>query len=148
MPSTSLILIPIIPELLPDPETLIATKDILRDFYKTQEIKFVITENVEFVDPGQNFESVACNLCRQAITIEDWHQAMDAAYINKFKDLKFITCCCQKTTSLNDLEYIWPAGFSKFTIMIADAAHDLTDEQMKLIETVMQTKLRKIWAHY
>jgi len=73
---------------------------------------------------------------------------MDAAFKTNFKDLYFTTLCCNRSTSLNDLKYKWPAGFAKFAIIIADPVIDIENDRLDVLETILGTKIRKIWAHY
>ncbi len=117
-------------------------------FFKNANVEFVETDDIEFVNPMANFENVYWNLCGHDIKIESWQDVMQQAYKSKFKDISFVTPCCQKTTNLNDLNYQWPAGFAKFTISISKPPEDINEDQLKELENILGTKIRKIWAHY
>jgi len=106
------------------------------------------TENIEFVDQGENFESINCNNCTCDIEIQVWQDAMDKAFEKKFTELSFITPCCCKKTTLNDLLYHWPAGFAKFIIIVSDPKDDIKENELAKLERILNTKIRKIWAHY
>lgn len=73
---------------------------------------------------------------------------MDNAYENLFIDLTFSTPCCKKKTSLNDLNYKWPAGFSKFVVCISNAQNELTKSELIKLQDIFGTTLKIIWAHY
>jgi hypothetical protein len=116
--------------------------------YQKEQIEFINTDTIEFVDQGENFENVSCNLCNSLIETEVWQNAMDNAYKNEFKDLFFITPCCNKITSLNNLDYNWPAGFAKSIISISEPQNGLAEKELEELEGILKTDLRNIWAHY
>jgi len=148
MSSTILKLIPTDPDFVPNEQNQIKAKAFLKNVFKHSDIEFNTTENVEFVDPGANFETVNCNLCGHTIDIQAWQNAMDKAYNTKFKVLTFITPCCQKTTSLNDLKYHWAAGFAKFEISILDPSSEIKTDDLTELNKILTTKINVIWAHY
>jgi len=148
MSDTYLKLISIDPHFVPDQIKEGKALEFLNKSFRTCETEFVNTDDVEFVDQGANFESVKCNYCEGDIDIEIWQNAMDEAYSTGFEDLSFLTPCCQKSTSLNDLIYEWPAGFAKFAMLITNPPVDINDEAVNELETILGTKIRKIWAHY
>ena len=123
-------------------------KLLLSKHYPSGKIEVVITDSVEFIDQGGNFESVKCNFCQRELETTKWQEFMDKAYEKHFNDLTFITPCCHKMSSLNDLHYEMPAGFAKFSILINGASEDPTQEELSRLEKIMETKLRLIWAHY
>ncbi|WP_242206728.1 hypothetical protein [Aestuariivivens insulae] len=118
--------------------------------YPNNEIKSTLSKNVEFIDSGGNFDSVKCNLCGKNIEIEDWQNDMDRAYQNSFSNLTFQTLCCQKETSLNELEYNMPCGFSKYQIEIINPGIENIEQigLIKNIESIIDKKIKLIWAHY
>ena len=78
-----------------------------------------------------------------------WGQEMDRVYqVNGFQDLNILLPCCQRTSSLNDLIYDWPAGFARFLLEARSPEGDLTHEQIALFESLLGCSIRKIWAHY
>jgi hypothetical protein len=148
MSDTFLHLIPNKPNLVPEKLNQDRAKKYLDSFFKNANVEFVETDDIEFVNPMANFENVYCNLCGRDIKIESWQYAIEQAYKSKLKDISFVTPCCQKTTNLNDLNYQWPAGFAKFTISISKPPEDINEDQLKELENILGTKIRKIWAHY
>src|SRR6188474_2996206 len=74
--STVLKLFPTDPSYVPDKIKQANAKTFLNKIYKKEQIEFIITDTIEFVDQGENFESVSCNLCSDTIETEDWQNAM------------------------------------------------------------------------
>jgi len=140
-------IIPNDPTYVPDQLSQDKAKNFLSDIYKGV-IKLEATENIEFIDQGDGFESVSCNKCGKEIDIEYWQEAMNSSYEQHFKNLSFIAPCCGNQSSLNDLNYKAPAGFAKFVIRIRDAYEDLAEKELQLLEEVLGTELRIVWAHY
>ena len=116
--------------------------------FNHEEIKFEITDSIKFIDQGANFEKVLCNFCGTDIETTAWQNAMDRAFENNFNNLSFTSPCCNKQTSLNDLNYIWPAGFAKFAINISDAQNEIDVNNLKDLQEFLGTPLRIIIAHY
>ena len=148
MSDTFLKLISTSPDFTPKKLNQDKAEEFLKTLFKNTKVEFIKTDNIEFVDQGVNFESISCNYCGRDITIENWQSAMDKAYKSNFKNLSFITPCCHKITTLNDLLYHPPAGFAKFVISIPNPPVDITDKEIKELEGILGTKVRKIWAHY
>jgi hypothetical protein len=105
-------------------------------------------EQIQFIDPGSNLEEILCPHCEAEIDTRFWQQAMNNAHRNGFVDLKISPPCCGSTSSLNDLHYLWPAGFARFMLQAHNPGADLDDAQIRAIEQILETPLRKIWAHY
>ena len=148
MSATLLKLIPVNPEYVPKKIFQEYGKLYLNKIFSNEEIIFSTTNNVNFVDQGENFDTVSCNLCKQIIEIAFWQTKMDKSYERHFTDLTFITECCYELTSLNDLVYDYPAGFSCFIISIRNPIIEITERQIVNLENLLGTKLRLIWAHY
>ena len=148
MSSTFLKIIPTNSSYVPNKIQQDKAKTFLTKLYKNQQIEFATTDTIEFVDQGENFDSVSCNLCGQNIEIEDWQSTMDKAYEKQFTDLEFMTPCCHKKTSLNDLAYHSSAGFARFVMTISDAQNELPEKDFRGLQEILGTTLRNIWAHY
>ena len=117
--------------------------------YQRSEIRSILTNQVEFIDPGESFDSVFCNHCGQNLEIEYWQDAMDKAYQNAFNDLSIVTSCCNKTTTLNDLKYHFPAGFSKYQLVINTPMPERTESDFTSeIEQILGKEVRLIWEHH
>jgi len=148
MSSTFLKIIPTNPSYIPDKIKQDNAIRFLSKLYKNERLTLFSTDTIEFVDQGENFDSVTCNLCNKTINIEYWQDEMDEAYKSHFKNLVFQTPCCKKKTSLNDLHYHSPAGFAKFVISIEDAENDLSEKDLKALQAILGIPLKIIWAHY
>ena len=148
MPTTILKFIPTNATYVPDKIQQDKGKAFLVELYKEKEIEFYTTDLIEFVDQGENFNNVSCNLCGQEIKIEHWQNAMDEACEKQFTNLDFITLCCNKKTSLNDLIYNMMAGFAKFVITISEPTNKIEENDVKNLEHILGTRLKIIWAHY
>ncbi|MDY7041417.1 MAG: hypothetical protein SVX38_11190, partial [Chloroflexota bacterium] len=114
----------------------------------SDEIDYEVTETIRFIDQGENWERVLCPVCGTELDTIWWQEAMDTAYQLGFTDLLVNLPCCSAVSSLNDLQYEWPAGFARFTLEARNPGTDLNDDELKLLEQVLGCKLRKIWAHY
>lgn len=142
-------LIPASPEHVPKDVVLQRARDLLVAFFPgANEIRLIVTEEVRFVDQGQNWERVLCPICGTELDSEWWQQAMDAAYQRGFTDLLVNLPCCGAVSSLNDLQYEWPAGFARFVLEARSPGGDIDDKQLKILEKALGCKLRKIWARY
>ncbi|MBK8022455.1 MAG: hypothetical protein IPK19_13765 [Chloroflexi bacterium] len=142
-------LIPISPEYIP--ETL-ASEEAQRQLSAfvphADEVKVIITDEIEFVDQGGNFERVVCPLCERELDIGWWQEAMDAAYATRFASLVVDLPCCHNESSLNSLRYEWPAGFARFVLEARNPGTDLNEAQVHALEQILGCALRKIWVHY
>jgi hypothetical protein len=120
--STSIIwLLPTDPEYVPDALAQERAVELLKPLLLApssgSEISARVTEQIEFLDPGpENFERIVCPVCSVELPIDWWGKEMDRAYEKQFTDLRVTTPCCNNESSLNELNYEWPAGFARFAI--------------------------------
>ena len=148
MSTTILKLIPTKPEFVPEPQVQEETLHILQTIMMPSSmIRVVVSDDISFVDQGQNWEHVFCSACGQRID-EWWIHAMDTAHAGKFQNLEVQVPCCGQICSLNDLKYTWPAGFARYIIEVEDPTILLADEQWRLVEEKLGCQLRAIWTHY
>lgn len=112
------------------------------------EIRIIISDEVTFVDPGTNLERVVCPVCQSALSMDWWSRTMDYVYEqSRFTNLTVIVPCCQATTTLNDLQYEWPAGFARFVLAIRTPNAELDQAILDRFEQLLGCDLRVIWAH-
>ncbi len=143
-----LIIIPSDPEYVPNIATQQMAFALFSSFVgKADDLNIVETEMIEFIAPGQNFESLTCPVCGADLS-EWWQDAMQAAYANEFSDLMVEVPCCGAQGSLNDLNYYWPAGFARFRLQARNPSGNVDDSQLGLLAGIMKCELRKIQAHY
>jgi hypothetical protein len=142
-------IIPMKGDYAPSVRQQVQARDLISDFLPNAEAIVVeLTNSIEFVDQGTNFEQVKCPLCHSILSIDWWQETMDRAYSMHFDNLAIETPCCASSTSLNDLDYEWPAGFSRFKIEIRSPRSELTEKLFADLESLLGCKLRQIWAHY
>ena len=142
--------IPTDPSFVPlEPRVELARDLLERLVPDADEVTTSTTGEVEFIDQGGNFERVSCPLCGSEVAIEWWQERMEEAYAEKFSDLVVSMPCCGARSSLNDLDYQGPAGFSRFVLQALNPnVTDLQAEQVSQLSDILQTPLRRIWAHY
>lgn len=144
-------LIPAEPHYIP-PEQVhsVAIAELSRLAPDAKEIFVEIYDAVQFIDQGENFESVSCPLCGSDLK-QWWGGAMDAAYKTRFEDLSVTMPCCGGQTSLNQLRYQCPAGFARFVLSAYNpnlSDEDLTASDLAAIEKILDCKIRLVWAMY
>ena len=104
-------------------------------------------DKIEFFDPGANFSAVRCPGCG-ADAEPWWTQAMNLAYETSFTQLDVTTPCCGIQTSLNDLEYVWPAAFGVFVLEAKNAnIGNTTALQDDELSSCLGLPLRKVLVH-
>jgi hypothetical protein len=114
---------------------------------KADEVNATFHETVEFFDPGANWSGVKCPKC--AADLEEWWgSAMSRAHKHSFSDLTVVTPCCSSETSLNDLDYEWPAAFGRFVLEAMNPnIGNTTPEQDETLEKALGAPLRKVLVH-
>jgi hypothetical protein len=144
-------LIPTVPNYVPTKRAQVVAHRLLQSFApKADEIRTQVSEQVEFIDQGVNFERVSCPLCGKQLSQDWWASTMEAACANGFEELAVLMPCCNAKSSLNDLTYEWPAGFARFVLEAMNPGIDinLATGQVQELEIVLGCSLRTIWAHY
>jgi hypothetical protein len=103
----------------------------------------VYPDDMAFFDPGENFERVDCPLCGTMIDMGWWTQEMS------FEDRAVTTPCCHKQTTLNDLVYVWPAGFARFALTCHDPEREaLAPDEEQRLQDALGHPIRQIWSRY
>ena len=118
-------------------------------FPDAEEHDIKVSDRVEFIDCGQNFEDVACPFCSVSI-IDWWGEAIGDALQSDVGpvELSVVTPCCGKQTSLNDLVYDWQCAFARCEISamnpnVAELPPGLVDR----LEAALSTKLKTVFQH-
>jgi len=145
-----LIFIPTRPDHVPDPHAQEAARALLVELLpRADEVTVSVSPEIQFVDPFGNWSGVRCPLCHADLEEEEWWmEAMGMAFETAFENLTVITPCCGGTTNLNDLDYIWPAGFSRFCLEARNPnVADLDVQAVKRLESILGCQLRRIWRH-
>ena len=110
-------------------------------------IKAVLHESPVFVDCGGNLERILCPFCKRALRFDWWGQAMNAAYEHNFEKLSVTLPCCGRESSLNDLRYDFPCGFSYIEFAILNPRTELEKSCLDDLQELMGTPVREIHAH-
>ena len=141
-------LVSVDPNWSPSPEAAAAAVGILATLLPAADhVRAVGEAGVVFYDAGELAETIGCRRC--GADLGDWWQgAMTQAFASGFTDLAIVTPCCGARTSLNDLDYVYPAAFGRFALEAANpAVADVTDEQKAVIEAALGTRLRTVFQH-
>ena len=104
-------------------------------------------ETPVFVDCGSNLEKISCPLCKAELDFDWWGEAMNKAYENNFRDLSVEMSCCGGDSTLNDLVYDFPCGFSKITFELLNPQTEPDKDCLVHIENVLGSLIRTIHAH-
>ncbi len=109
----------------------------------------LVSEKVEFVDAGENLESVFCPVCETSLDLDWWTEQVDNAYAkDHFATLEVALPCCGRHLSLNNLRYDWPVGWAKFVLEAHNPVDDITDDQLDIMTRVCGKPLKVIRACY
>jgi len=102
----------------------------------------------ELVHPYANWSGVRCPRCHAALDDDWWVAAVDEASATSFDELHVGLPCCGSRESLNDLDYVWPAGFARFQLDAANPdIETLPPELIAKLETVLGIKVRVVYQH-
>lgn len=112
-------------------------------------VDVIVSDEICFVDQGEYFQKVSCPRCKAELSIDWWKAEMNRSFESKFEQMNVVTPCCALETSLNDLDYQFPAGFSRCRL---EARHpkqrEVPLEQLRELEQTLETPLRQIFCHY
>jgi hypothetical protein len=114
---------------------------------RAEEIDFEFLEDVEFIDAGSNWSGVNCPLCNSNAEAW-WGEAMSTAAESRFETLELRTPCCDRSTSLDKLNYQWPVAFGRFVLEAANPnSTGLSTEQLQKLAEVLGSPVREVAAH-
>jgi len=140
-------LIPEQPNYVPSTKAQSRALEMFRSFVPDAlNVEACVTEHVEFIDQGENFERLLCPACDTEVDAESWQQWMDKAYESQFSDLSLKMPCCGHMTDLNSLRYEWPAGFARFVLRAEspNLGDWLAADKQSVLEEILGCKLRQI----
>lgn len=133
------------------PETADALRKALADIAGTEESRIKDYGKLQFIDCGENFESIHCPSCRQLITTETWHDWMDSDWHGEegFHLHRHNAPCCDAEITLNDLIYEWPQGFARWFVGARNEGRGpLTPDEISKLEAVAGIALKGIAQMY
>jgi phage FluMu protein Com len=124
--------------------------DLITKAFPVNEITFELKNKIEFVDSGVNLETISCPKCGSVIETELWQEEMTKAHETNFAYMDFVTPCCKKEVSLNNLKYDTESGFSKYQVTVINPDYDKINhsEFVTLLEKQTGIKMKLIWAKY
>jgi hypothetical protein len=136
------------PLYLPTQEQSQLAEKLLASFLpKSEEIRSERTEQVVFVHPGSNWSGVHCTSCGSDAEAW-WGDAMASAYETHFSDLKLLAPCCGNQVSLNELNYVWPSAFGRYTLEAMNPnERGLTLDQAKSLASALGCETHEIPVH-
>jgi hypothetical protein len=142
-------LIPSDPEWVPDEVALRRAVRVLRGLVPDADrVTATVHEHVVFVDAGSNAERIDCPGCGGELDGGWWSARMERASAGEFARLAVTTPCCETPTTLNELGYVWPAGFARVEIAAVNPARGwLTQDERARVELALGHELREVRAH-
>lgn len=143
--------IPKDPRHVPTPAAQRRAEKSLRSFAPTaEEIHSEVKRQIEFVDAGANTDTITCPQCGAIIDDAWWQAEMDRASADGFRNLAVTVPCCGASTTLNDLVYVWPAGFATYVLESMNPGLNgmLDAAQLAQLQTDLGCELKQIMAHY
>lgn len=119
----------------------------LQSKIKADKLEVVSNETPLFIDCGDSLETIQCPYCGETLDFDWWHGRMDAAYGTAFRNLSVKLPCCGRESSLNDLAYDFPCGFSCDAFHILNPWAELREEDLKQIQELLGISVRAVYAH-
>ena len=125
-----------------------ALRDAVANILGTDEVRLKDYGKLQFIDCGQNFNTVSCPSCQSEIGQEQWHTWMDEDWHGEegFHLHRHQTPCCDHEVTLNDLTYDMPQGFAHW--MVSARAADLSESTLLDLSELAGTPLRLIRQRY
>jgi hypothetical protein len=112
---------------------------------EAENVQAIVHDGIVFIDPGGNFEDVRCPLCESCLGTDWWQEAMGASARMASPTLAVVVPCCRSRTSLNELDYRWPAGFARFVLEAREPASGFLDAGAVVqLEAVLGRPVRQI----
>jgi len=133
---------------VPDAAAVFRVEKLLKQNYHSDDpITGAISEEIEFRDNGENLEKILCPRCGGDLQ-SYWIDWVDNSYSkSRFVDRTITTPCCGNACDLNDLDYRWPAGFSRFEVALRNPETDLSEIHLQQIPDILGFPVKQIHAH-
>lgn len=116
---------------------------IVKESLHADSIEFKAEADPFFVDCGSNLEEIRCPLCGEVLDFGWWGEAGE----NGFLDLSVTLPCCGAESSLNELKYHFPCGFSRSVITIYNPEKMISEELLKEIGRIAGIPVKVIHSH-
>ena len=137
-----------------DPNTKIASdkmdaaKKYIEDILECDSVNVQYSDNPKFIDCGSNLERIKCPVCGRELGFDWWQGAMSTASKSSFTGLDVVLPCCNKASSLNELDYDFKCGFASCEIDIVNPAKDIDDELIEAISKLLACDISVVIARY
>ena len=150
MSESYLHIIPTDPQWIPDDADAAAARRALGDVCPDAgEVTAERGDEIGFVDQGGNFIAIRCPHCHEEMPVQWWQGEMSRAYERNFTDLVLVTPCYAERSSLNDLDYDWPAGFARFVLAARSPGRGwLTPDELAHVTAALRHPVRQILTRY
>ncbi len=76
-----------------------------------------------------------------------WGEYMSLSYDSKFTNRSIHLDCCNKEVALEDLNYHFDVGFSKFVIELINPSCPVTDNVLAQLEQIVGSELKCIYVN-
>jgi hypothetical protein len=136
------------PEFQPAPEASERAAALLLSFLPNAEsVDVEFHDEVVFFHPGANWSGVKCPAC--GADVESWwSDEMERASERGFSELSCVTPCCRTSTTLDQLQYVWPAAFGKYVLEAMNPnVKGLTRQQLEQLASVLGSDLNEVALH-
>lgn len=133
------------------PDTAERVRALLAEIAGTDASRVKDYGKLQFIDCGENFETIRCPACRATIDIPQWHAWMDADWHadEGFHLHDHTTPCCGKTLTLDALVYEGSQGFARWCISAkAGNRGALKSDEVARLEAIAAMPLRAINQRY
>ena len=142
-------LIPSDPEWQPDEVALRRAVRVLRELVPDADrVTAAVHEQVVFIDAGEDAERVDCPGCGEQLDDDWWAARMERASGQDYSRLAVTTPCCGTRTTLNELSYVWPAGFARVELRAVNPGRGwLAEDERRRVELALGHELREVRAH-
>jgi hypothetical protein len=122
-----------------------AVAGISRRIYPNIEVEFF--DRMMVAHPHENLERIGCPRCGSSIDVA-WFNELLAPGRGELDDLTATVPCCHAEVSLADLDFDWPAGFSRFQITLWNPdPWDAVEEHLAALSRTLGHELRIVHAH-
>lgn len=133
----------------PQKAQLVACTRLREALPMAEEVSHRASDEIIFIDAGENFEVAYCPLCGATVDDDWWGEAMDIAGEDDFESLGVVMPCCKESTTLGDLRYEMPQAFARFFIEVSEPGVEKLDEALTdELSALLGAPLRLIWARY
>jgi hypothetical protein len=141
-------IIPADPNTKISPDKMDAVKKYIEAILKCDSVNVQYSDNPKFIDCGSNLEKIKCPICGRELGFDWWQGAMSTASKSSFTGLDVVLPCCNKESSLNELDYDFKCGFASCEIDIVNPVKDIDGELIEAISKLLACDISVVIARY